>query len=109
VRLHTASTDKAAINAPALPLVLPAAIHGAGKAEQQRIERDHHHLKGRYRSMRGFKMLHTAQTVCAGQGFVRNRREGFSGLGVIMADPPITQAPRLKLAWDAVTEPLQVA
>ena len=109
MRLHTASTDKAAINAPALPLVLPAAIHGAGKAEQQRIERDHHHLKGRYRSMRGFKMLHTAQTVCAGQGFVRNLREGFYGLGMIMAYPRSPQAPRLILAWDAITQELQAA
>ena len=108
MRPHTATRDKAAIYPPALPLVLPAAIHGAGKAEQ-RIERDHQHLKGRYRSMRGFKARYSAQIIGARQGFVRNRREGFSGLGVIMADPPITQAPRLKLAWDAVTEPLQVA
>jgi transposase-like protein len=108
VRPHTATRDKAAINAPALLLVLPAAIHGAGKAEQ-RIERDHQHLKGRYRSMRGFKMLHTAQTVCAGQGFVRNLREGFYGLGMIMANPRSPQAPRLMLAWDAITQELQAA
>ena len=108
MRPHTATRDKAAIYPPALPLVLPAAIHGAGKAEQ-RIERDHQHLKGRYRSMRGFKMLHTAQTVCAGQGFVRNLREGFYGLGMIMANPRSPQAPRLMLAWDAITQELQAA
>jgi hypothetical protein len=89
--------------------VLPEALHIAGKAEQQAIERDHGHLKGRYRSMRGFKTVRTAQTVCAGHGFVRNLRGGFYRLGIIMADPRILQVPRLLRAWDEITQQLQAA
>jgi transposase-like protein len=106
---HTVTTDKAAIYPPAPELVLPEARHRAGKAEQQAIERDHQHLKGRYHSMRGFKQHYTAQTICAGHGFVRNLGEGFYRLGVIMADPRIPQAPRLMRAWDELTEQLQAA
>jgi transposase, IS6 family len=109
VRPHTATTDKAAIYPLALQRVLPVVLHIAGKAEQQRIERDHQHLKGRYRSIRGFKMLHSAQTVCAGHGFVRNLREGFYRLGVILADPRIPQTPRLMQAWDEITDHLRAA
>jgi transposase-like protein len=109
VRPHTATTDKAAIYPPALQLVLPETRHRACKAEQQAMERDHQHLKGRYRPMPGFKQRHTAQTVCAGQGFVRNLREGFYRLGVIMADPRVPQAPRLMRAWDEITALLQAA
>ena len=109
VRPHTATTDRAAIYPPALQAVLPEVLHLAGKAEQQGIERDHQHLKGRYRSMRGFNMLHSAQTVCGGHGFVRNLRDGFYRLGVIMADPRIPRAPRLMRAWDEITQQLQAA
>jgi IS6 family transposase len=108
-RPHTATTDKAAIYPPALQEVLPEALHVAGTAVQQQIERDHQHLKGRYRSMRGFKTLPCAQRVCAGHSFVRNLRDGFYRLGLIMADPRIPQAPRLVLAWDEITKQLQVA
>ena len=106
---HTATTDKAAIYPPALARVLPTVHHITGKAEQQQIERNHQHLKGRYQSMRGFKTLPCAQTICAGHGFVRNLRDGFYRLGVIMADLRIPQAPRLMLAWDEITEQLQAA
>ena len=109
VRPHTATTDKAAIYPPALAAVLPDVTHRAGKAEQQAIERDHQHLKGRYRPMRGFTALRCAQTVCAGHGFMRNLRDGFYRLGVIMADPRISRAPRLMLAWDELTQLLQAA
>jgi IS6 family transposase len=109
VRPHTATTDKAVIYPPALARVLPATIHITGKAEQQQIERSHQHLKGRYQSMRGFKALPCAQTICAGHGFVRNLRDGFYGLGVIMADPRIPHTPQLKRAWDEITEQLQAA
>jgi len=94
---------------PALARVLPAVIQRTGKTEQQQIERSHQHLKGRYQSMRGFKALPCAQTICAGHGFVRNLRDGFYRLGVIMADPRIPQIPRLKRAWDEITEQLQAA
>jgi transposase-like protein len=109
VRPHTATTDRAAIYPPALAAVLPEVIHHAGKAAQQAIERDHQHLKGCYRSMRGFKRLRTAQTVCAGHGFVRNLRNGFYRLGMVMGDPRIPRAPRLMLAWDEITRQLQIA
>lgn len=109
VRPHTSTTDKAAIYPPSLQQVLPGAVHITGKAEQQRIERDHQHLKGRYRSMWGFKTLSTAQTVCAGHGFVRNLRDGFYRLGVITADPRIPRVPRLMRAWDEITVQLQAA
>jgi transposase-like protein len=109
VRPETATTDEAAIYPPALQAVLPETRHRAGKAEQQGTERDHQHLKGRYRSMRGFKMLHCAQTVCAGHGFVRNLREGFYRLGIVMSDPRIPQAPRVMRAWDEITHQLQAA
>ena len=81
VRPHTATADKAALYPPAPQVVLPEALHLANKAGQQGIERDHQHLKGRYRSMRGFKMLRCARTVRTGHGFGRNPREGFYRLG----------------------------
>ena len=109
VRPHTTTTDKVAIYPPALATVLPDTRRIAGKAEQQAIERDHQHLKGRYRPMRGFKKLHTAQVVCAGHGFVRNLRDGFYRLGLVMGDPRIPQAPRAMLAWDELTGLLQAA
>lgn len=59
--------------------------------------------------MRGFTTLSDAQTVCAGHGFVRNLREGFYQLGMIMADVRIPQPLRLMLAWDTITTQLQVA
>jgi len=108
-RPHTVTTDKAAIYPPALAIVLPEASHITGKAAQQAIERDHQHLKGRYRPMRGFKMRHCAQTVCAGHGFVRNLREGFYRLGIVPGDPRVRRAPRLMLAWDELTQQLQAA
>ena len=81
VRPHTVTTDKAAISAPALAAVLPEAAHIAGKAEQQAIERDHQHLKGRYHSMRGF---------------MRNLRDGFSRLGFVWHGPERPHRPRLQ-------------
>jgi len=40
-----ATTNRAAAYSPVLAEVLPAAEHLTGKAVQQRIERDHQHLK----------------------------------------------------------------
>jgi transposase-like protein len=53
VTLRLVTTDKAAAYPPALREVLPGCAHETGKAPQQRIERDHQHLKGRLRPMRG--------------------------------------------------------
>ena len=98
-----ATTDKAAIYPPALAAVLPEVKHIRGKMEQQRIERDHQHLKGRTRSMRGFQTLPCAQIICAGHGFMRNLRNGFYDLGVGCGDAQLAQAPRLVRAWDELT------
>ncbi len=108
-RPHTATTDKAAIYPPALRSVLPEILHLTGKQVQQAIERDHQHLKGRYRSMRGFKQLHTAQTVCSRHGFVRHLRQGFYRLGLVMGNPRIPCPPCVLLAWDELTQQLQAA
>jgi len=43
--------------------------------------------------MRGFKARESAQTICAGHGFIRNLREGFYDLGMHAGDPRVPQAP----------------
>ncbi len=109
VRPQRVTTDKAAAYPPALRAVVPEAEHITGKAEQQAIERDHQHLKGRTRSMRGFQRLGCAQVVCDGHGFVRNLRDGFYRLGEPTGDPRILHAPRLARAWDDLTQILAAA
>jgi len=109
VRPHCVTTDKAAAYPPALRAVVPEAEHVTGKAEQQAIERDHQHLKGRTRSMRGFQQLPCAQVVCDGRGFMRNLRDGFYRLGEPTGDPRLPQAPRLARAWDDLTQILAAA
>jgi transposase-like protein len=104
-----ATTDKAAIYPPALAAVLPEVKHIRGKMEQQRIERDHQHLKGRTRPMRGFKTLPCAQVVCQGHGFMRNLRGGFYDLGVPGGKVNLPQSPRLVRAWDELTLALAAA
>ena len=101
------TTDKAAAYPPALEAVLPDCVHLKGKSHQQRIERDHQHLKGRLRPMRGFKVLACAQVVCQGHGFIRNLGQGFYDLGVVLGDPRIPHPPRLVRAWNALTVVLQ--
>ena len=75
------TTDGAAAYPPALAAVLPGVLHETGKAVQQRIERDHQHLKGRLRPLRGFKTLTGARVRCGGHAFLRNLRGGFYDLG----------------------------
>ncbi len=104
-----ATTDKATIYPPALAAVLPEVMHIRGKLVQQRIERDHQHLKGRTRSMRGFQTLPCAQVICAGHGFMRNLRGGFYDLGVPGGDSRRQATPRLVRAWDALTLVLSAA
>ena len=103
------TTDKAPTYPPALRAVVPEAEHGTGTMEQQGIERDHHHRKGRTRSMRGFQRLRCAQVVCDGPGFMRTLRAGFYGLGEPTGDPRIAQVPRLARAWDDLTPILAAA
>jgi transposase, IS6 family len=101
------TTDRAPIFPPAFAQVLPEVEQTTGKMVQQRIERDHQHLKGRYRSMRGFQTLPTAQVFCAGHGFMRNLQDGFYGLGLPSGDPRVRQAPRLVQAWQDLTHVLR--
>ena len=108
VRPRKVTTDKAAAYPAALTAVLPETEHVTGKWEQQTIERDHQHLKGRIQCMRGFKTDATAQVVCSGHGFMRNLRDGFYTLGVVLGDPRIPRPPRLLRAWDALTAQLLV-
>jgi IS6 family transposase len=104
-----ATPDRAAIYPPALATVLPEVEHITGKMAQQRIERDHQHLKGRTRSMRGFQTLPCAQVVCVGHGFMRNLRGGFYDLGCPGDETHLPQAPRLVRAWDELTLVLSAA
>src|SRR6188472_1041871 len=88
--------------AQALVAALPPVAHETGKAVQQRVERDHQHLKGRLRPTRGFKTLAGARTLCRGHAFLRNLRSGFYDLGrlgaaTIAPQPPVMQA------WAALT------
>jgi len=103
------TTDKAPIYPPAFTAVLPEVDHLTSKMEQQRIERDHQHLKGRTRCMRGFQTVSCAQVVCEGHGFIRNLSQGFYKVGLPMGDPRVPQAPRLARAWDELTTALAAA
>ncbi|GAC1523594.1 MAG: IS6 family transposase [Chloroflexota bacterium] len=100
------TTDKARAYPPALAQVLPDVLHLAGKAEQQTIERDHQHLKGRIRSMRSFKTDPTAQVVCAGHSFMRNLGQGFYNLSGTHEETDIPCLPRLMHAWNQLTTQL---
>jgi transposase-like protein len=71
VRPQKVATDKGASYPPALGVVLLQVRHVASKLDQQVVARDHQHLKGRYRPMRGFK-----QTVLAEMA-VRARRNTY--------------------------------
>jgi IS6 family transposase len=98
-RPERVTTDKAACYPPALREVLPEAEHVTGKMIQQRIERDHQHLKGRTRPMRGFQSGRSAGIVCRGHGFMRNLRAGFYDVG----ERATTRRERLSAAWAELT------
>lgn len=103
------TTDKAACYLPALRMVLPEVEHVTGKLIQQRIERDHQHLKGRTRLMRGFKTERGAQIVCRGHGFLRNLSAGFYDLGGTATGTTHHRAARLMQAWGALIGIVRVA
>jgi len=103
------TTAKAPTYPPALRVVAPEAEHITSKIEQQGIERDHQHLKGRTRSMRGFQQIGCAHVVCDDHGFMRNLREGFYRLGEPPDDLRLPRAPRLMRAWDDLTHRLAAA
>ena len=97
------TTDQAGCYPSALATVLPGVEHATGTRVQQRIERDHQHLKGRLRPTRGFKTEPTAQVMCAGHGFVRNLGAGFYRLGTAAACPGVPQPPLAMRAWEELT------
>ena len=97
------TTDGAAAYPPALATVLPGVLHETGKAIQQRIERDHQHLKGRLRPLRGFKTLTGARVLCRGHAFLRNLRGGFYDLGRPIDAVTTALRPPVVRAWDTLT------
>ena len=99
------TTDGAAYP-PALEAALPPVAHETGKAVQQRIERDHQHLKGRLRPLRGFKTLAGARVLCRGHAFLQNLRGGFYDLGQLVDATVLAPQPPLVRAWGALTSTL---
>ena len=100
------TTDGAAAYPPAIRAALPPVAHEVGKRVQQRIERDHQHLKGRLRPTRGFKTLAGARVLCRGHAFVRNLRGGFYDLGRLDGAADRAPLPPLPQAWAALTSML---
>ena len=98
------TTDCAAAYPPALAAALPPVAHETGKRVQQRIERDHQHLKGRLRPMRGFKTLAGARVFCRAHAFLRNLRGQFYDLGGGRSIP--SPVPAVVRVWDALTTTL---
>jgi transposase-like protein len=97
------TTDGAAGHPPALAAVLPRVRHETGKAVRRRVERDHRHLKGRLRGLRGFKTLAGARTLCRAQAFLRNLRSGFYDLGHLVEAVAAPPQPPVVQAWAALT------
>ena len=100
------TTDCAAAYPPALAAALPPVAHETGKRVQQRVERDHQHLKGRLGPMRGFKTLAGARVFCRAHAFLRNLRARFYDLGRPVdatAAPPL---PSVVQAWEDLTSVL---
>ena len=97
------STDGASAYPPALTVALPPVLHEIGKRAQQRIERDHQHLKGRLRPMRGFKTLAGARVLCRGHAFLRNLRGGFYDLGRLADATVLAPQPPVVRAWADLT------
>jgi len=97
------TTDGAAAYPPALAAALPPVLHETGKAVQQRIERDHQHLKGRLRPTRGFKTRAGARVLCRAHAFLRNLRGGFSDLEHVIDASILAPSPPVVQAWAALT------
>ena len=96
-------TAGAATYPPALAAVLLDILHKTGKLPQQRIERDHQHLKGYVREMRGFKTIARARVVCRAHLFLRNLRRGFYGLEQAHAATSLHGVPAMVSTWEALT------
>jgi transposase-like protein len=100
------TTDCAAAYPPALAAVLLTARHATGKQIQQRIERDHQHLKGRVRGMRGFKTLAGARVLCRAHAFLRNLRGGHYDLGWRLGPAHWPLVSTTMRTWEALTTEL---
>jgi len=100
------ATDCAAAYPPALEAVLSGAAHATGKRIQQRIERDHQHLKGRLRGTRGFKTLAGASVLCRAHAFLRNLHGNFYDLERLADATAASRLPLVLQAWDTLTADL---
>jgi IS6 family transposase len=100
------ASDGAATYPLALDAVLPPVAHEVGKRVQQRIERDHQHLQGRLRPMRGFKTLAGARVLCRAHAFLRNLRGHFYDLGRPDEAATASPLPPVVRAWDVLTADL---
>ena len=94
-------TDRAGCYVEAVPLECPGAKHLTRRYLNNRLERDHQHLKGRIRPMRGFKTWQAAWTFCRAHDVVRNLRGGHSPLAV-----GATPRERLEIGWAALASAL---
>lgn len=95
------TTDKAKSYPTALRAVVPAAEHRSSKYLNNRLERDHQHLKGRVRPMRRFKRVESGSNFCRGHALIRNLSRGFSALATAVAPRQ-----RLTVAWAALAATL---
>ncbi len=86
---------------PALRTLLPNVEHRTSKYLNNRLERDHQHLKGRIRPMRWFKTVGGAGNFCHGHTLIRNLRQGFSSL-----TSQVSARLRLATAWSALAAQL---
>lgn len=100
------TTDCAAGYPPVLAAVLPGVAHEAGKQVQQRIERDHQHLKGRLCPTRGFKTLAGARVLCAGHALLRNLRGNFYQFPWPFGVASAPKGSAMAHAWDVLTTAL---
>ena len=96
-------TDGASAYPSALTVALPPVLQEIGQRAQQRIARDHQHLQGRLRPMRGFKSLAGARVLCRGHAFLRNLRGGFYDLGRLIDAGTLVPQPPVVQAWAALT------
>jgi len=106
---QTVPTDPAAAYPPARAAVLPEVEPITGKAEPQRIERDHQHWKGRRKVFRGRQTTGGAQRFCGAHGLVRDLCPGFYRLGAVSRDPNDAIRPQLVRAWEELTIQLLAA
>ncbi len=94
-------TDQAKCYPPALRAVLPDATHRTSKYLNNRLERDHGHLKQRLYPMRGFKQAASADLLVRGHAFIHNLRNGYSTLTA-----GVPRELRLMTAWSQLIQGL---